>query len=605
MEGQHRCRRNYVLLFFSPSLSDYSARFFLETPPSPMHFYTMRILLILMMFHCANGWAQRYDVVIHEIFADPTPSVGLPNSEWIEIRNRSTAIVHLQGWRLTDASGQSGPLPNITLQPDSLLILCTPSAVAALSSFGRAVGITSFPSLDNEGEVIVLRNAVGQVVHAIDYSVQWHSTALKKEGGWSLEMIDPAHPGLFEQNWTSSNHDAGGTPGKLNSVARPLIDLNAPIMEMGYALDSSRLLVLFNEGLDSAFISQEGLFHLSDNREIVEARCLPPLFDRVELRTDWPLLTQKEYTLTNIEAIDVNGNNSNTNQSIRIGIPSTPDTADIKINELLFDPPVGGSDYVELLNIGKKIIDLSRLFLSSRSPNGSLGSIKRISNQPRYFFPGDHLVLTEDPNALERNYFVQHPDLVVNTTALPSLPDTEGSLVVLNMQGAVVDEVTYADDWHFPRLQSRMGVALERIDPNGATQNRNNWQSAAGTVGYGTPTRRNSQYRSFLTDQQIELSSAVISPNGDGRDDILQLRIQNKETTGRVRIRVFHSTGSPIRELANMTLMGTDSVFSWDGLDNSGRQLPGGQYILLTEITDNKGRTTRYKNLVALTNTNG
>jgi hypothetical protein len=211
-------------------------------------------------------------------------------------------------------------------------------------------------------------------------------------------------------------------------------------------------------------------------------------------------------------------------------------------------------------------------------------------------------VLTEDLPALERNYFVQHPNQVIHTTALPSLPDAEGSLVVLNAQGEVVDELSYADDWHFPRLQSRMGVALERIDPRGVTQNRNNWQSAAGTVGYGTPTRQNSQYRSFLTDQQIELSSAVISPNGDGREDLLQLRIQNKETAGRVRIRVFHSTGSPVRELANMTLMGTESVFSWDGLDNSGRQLPGGQYILLTEITDNNGRTIRYKNLVALTN---
>ena len=565
----------------------------------------MRILLPLLLILTTAGtdlFAQRYDVVIHEIFADPSPSVGLPASEWIEILNRSNAPISLQGWRLTDATGQSGPLPNITLPPDSLLILCSPSAVASLSPFGRTVGLTSFPSLDNDGEVIVLRNAAGQVVHAIDYSVQWHATALKKEGGWSLEMIDPAHPGLFQPNWTSSVENMGGTPGKPNSVERALNDLEAPILQMGYSLDSSRLLVFFNEALDSNSISQEGLFHLSDNREIVEARCLPPLYDRVELRTDWPLLTQKVYTLTNIDAIDVNGNHSNTNQSIRIGIPSTPDTADIKINELLFDPPVGGSDYAEILNIGKKIIDLSRLFLSSRSPNGSLGSIQRIRNQPLYFFPGDHLVLTEDLPALERNYFVQHPNQVIHTTALPSLPDAEGSLVVLNAQGEVVDELTYADDWHFPRLQSRMGVALERIDPRGVTQNRNNWQSAAGTVGYGTPTRQNSQYRSFLTDQQIELSSAVISPNGDGREDLLQLRIQNKETAGRVRIRVFHSTGSPVRELANMTLMGTESVFSWDGLDNSGRQLPGGQYILLTEITDNNGRTTRYKNLVVLTN---
>ncbi|MEN9524622.1 MAG: hypothetical protein RLZZ256_6, partial [Bacteroidota bacterium] len=448
--------------------------------------------LFVFIFIGSPLLAQRYEVVIHEIFADPTPSVGLPNTEWIEIRNRSLAPISLQGWRLGDAGGQSGPIPNITLYPDSLLILCANSSVTALSTYGRCVGLTSFPSLDNDGEVLVLRNAAGQVIHAIEYSVNWHSTELKKQGGWSLEMIDARLPGLFQPNWASSINHAGGSPGQQNSIRRTLIDQEPPILKKGYALDSSRLLVLFDEALDSIAVSQEGLFHLSDSREIVEARCLPPLYDRVELRTDWPLLRDKVYTLTNIEIKDVIGNVSDRSQSIRIGIPTMPDTADLRINEILFDPPTGGSDYVELINKGKKIIDLSQLHVTNRSVGGSLGTIQRITSEPTYFFPGDHLVLTADAKALTRNYFVQEPQLVMRTDALPSLPDTEGSLVILNGQGIVLDELRYNADWHFPRLQSRTGVALERIDPNLATQNRNNWQSAASTVGYGTPTYANS-----------------------------------------------------------------------------------------------------------------
>ncbi|MEN9525345.1 MAG: hypothetical protein RLZZ256_729, partial [Bacteroidota bacterium] len=222
------------------------------------------------------------------------------------------------------------------------------------------------------------------------------------------------------------------------------------------------------------------------------------------------------------------------------------------------------------------------------------------TSEPTYFFPGDHLVLTADPKALTRNYFVQEPELVMRTDALPSLPDTEGSLVVLNGQGVVMDELRYSADWHFPRLQSRTGVALERIDPNLATQNRNNWQSAASTVGYGTPTYANSQYRITKSGETIELSTHILSPKRDGRDDIIQIVYQHEQGGNRIRLRVFHSSGTPVRELANQVLVGTSAVFTWDGLDDRGNALPVGQYILLTETTDLNGRMERTKKVVAI-----
>ena len=563
------------------------------------------LFLLFSLLIVLQGQSQRYSVVIHEIFADPTPSVGLPATEWIEIRNRSPYPLQLQGWRIGDAVGQSGPISNITLYPDSLLILCSVSSVNSLGVYGRCVGLSSFPSLDNEGDRLILRNAVGQIIHAIEYADNWHTNALKKEGGWSLEMIDPAQPGLFKPNWASSIQPAGGTPGQPNSISGTQIDNDAPILLKGFALDSIRLLVLFDEALDSAAISQEGLFHLSDNREIVEARCLPPLYDRVELRADRPLLQQQVYTLTNIEAADLNNNLSTTNQSIRIGIPSPPDTTDIRINEILFDPPTGGSDYVELINKGKKIIDLSRIYLTSRSATGNLGSIVRVTPSPIYFFPGDHLVLTADPFSVERNYFVEKPEWILETAALPSLPDAAGSLVVLNNQGIVMDELRYEANWHSPRLQTRMGVALERIDPNTETQNRNNWQSAASTVGFGTPTRRNSQYRSFINAREIELSAKVFSPDGDGIDDILQIRIQSTETAEQVRIRIFHSSGVLVREVANGALLGTNTVINWDGQNDRGHPVAEGQYIILTEIAGQKEGPIRKKNLIAQVRSEG
>ncbi len=558
--------------------------------------------LLLLLF---PYWvlAQRYEVVMQEIFADPTPAVGLPPFEWIELRNRSQAPVSLLGWRLADAGNQTSPFPALSLLPDSVLIVCPTSALSSLSAFGRCLGITGFPSLDNEGERLMLKNAGGQIMHAIEYSAQWHSTELKKEGGWSLEMIDAEHPGTFRINWGSATHPQGGTPGKPNSIARSWTDLDPPQLNNVYAIDSTRLMILWDEALDSAAVEQPALYELSDGRSITEVRCLPPLFDRIELRTDWPLRKEKIYSLRFRQISDLAGNQIIGKTTTRIGLPSEPDTADIRLNEILFDPPAGGVDYVEHLNIGKKILDLSKLYLSARTATGNLGNIASVRQEPRYFFPNDHLVLSSDPKALERHYFVQQPDWVIETRSLPALPDATGNLVILNAQGKAIEEMMYWDDWHFPLLRSKTGVALERIDPQGKTQDRNNWQSAAGTVGYGTPTRRNSQYRQFASDQALELSSSILSPDGDGRDDVLQIRMRSDEPANRLRLRIFQANGVWVRDLASGTLAGTEAVFSWNGLDEKGGGLPSGQYILLAEWNDKRGKQTREKRVLTLVNT--
>ena len=87
---------------------------------------------------------QQYDVVIDEIMTDPTPQVGLPDNEWIELRNTSAFRINLQGWTLSDLTGQTGAMPDFILQPDSFVIVCTGSAVAALTPFGKVIQCYKF-----------------------------------------------------------------------------------------------------------------------------------------------------------------------------------------------------------------------------------------------------------------------------------------------------------------------------------------------------------------------------------------------------------------------------------------------------------------------------
>ena len=144
--------------------------------------------------------------------ADPSPQVGLPNSEWVELKNTTAFPIDLRGWRVGDAGGQSGPMADFSLQPDSFVIVCSNSGVAAMSVFGMAISVTSFPSLDNEGDQIFLIAANGTTIHAVAYSGTWYQNELKKEGGWSLEMIDTKSPCAGISNWKASTNAARWYP---------------------------------------------------------------------------------------------------------------------------------------------------------------------------------------------------------------------------------------------------------------------------------------------------------------------------------------------------------------------------------------------------------
>ncbi|HYK56530.1 MAG TPA: lamin tail domain-containing protein, partial [Flavisolibacter sp.] len=133
-------------------------------------------LLLLLCFHGISLLAMaqpvvRYEVVIDEIMADPSPQVGLPNAEFIELKNVSGRDLNLSGWRLSTSSATSGAFPNYTFPADSFLIITSTSNAAFFNAFGRVLGIPSFPSLPNDGTLLSLASREGVTIHAINYSV--------------------------------------------------------------------------------------------------------------------------------------------------------------------------------------------------------------------------------------------------------------------------------------------------------------------------------------------------------------------------------------------------------------------------------------------------
>jgi len=556
------------------------------------------IVCLLPIYLCAQN---RYDVVIDEIMADPTPVVGLPNNEWIELKNTTTSAINLSNWRIGDASGQSGPMPNYILQPDSYVIICTGSAVAAMSAYGAVISVTSFPSLDNDAEQLYLKAANGKTIHAVSYTAAWYQNEVKKDGGWTLEMIDTKSPCAGSGNWKASISTTGGTPAAKNSIDAVNNDAIAPQLKKAYTTDNSTIILVFDEPLDSLSGATLSNYTSDGGLNFAGATTLAPLFNQVQLKTTAPLTVNTVYTITATNAKDCKGNTINNSNKAKVGLPVDAVAGDWIINEILFNPKPNGYDYVEFYNNSNKILDAAKLFIANRSSTGVISSIKPLSTAIHYIFPNDYIVVTEDADNLALNYLVKNPDNVLVIASMPSFPDDAGDVVALNFQGEVVDEVKYKDDWHFKLIDNAEGVSLERIDPNAPAQDAGNWHSAASTAGYGTPTYKNSQYKQTATvDATITIAPKIFSPDNDGRDDLASIQYQIEEAGYVANITIFDAGGRPVKNLVRNGTLALSGYWNWDGLDDKGNKLSIGTYVIFTEIFNLQGKKKQFKNTVVL-----
>jgi hypothetical protein len=563
-----------------------------------MKLFNLLVFILLSIIGIAQN---RYDIVIDEIMTDPSPQIGLPNNEWIELKNVSASTIDLQGWRIGDASGQSGAMPSYILQPDSFVIVCTGSAVANLSAFGKTISVTSFPSLDNNGEMLFLKSFSGMIIHAFEYSSSWYANEIKKDGGWTLEMIDTKNPCSGSDNWKASTDASGGTPGRKNSVDAVNIDNDPPKLINAFVTDNQTIHLVMDEPIDSLSGAIPDNYAIDGGNSIVSATPVTPLFTEIELKLNAALPANSVYAITVNKITDCKGNTVGSDNTIKIALPSDGVADDLIINEILFNPKPDGYDYVELYNKSDKIIDASKIYIANRNSTGAISSAVSLGSSPFYIFPGDYIVVTEDAESLQKSYLVKNPKQVLVISSLPSYPDDNGDVIITNVQGDILDEVKYDKDWHFKLIDNDEGVSLERIDPAGPSQEASNWHSAASTAGYGTPTFINSQYKQTQTaDATIEVSSKVFSPDNDGHDDIAIIQYKIGEPGYVANITIFDAAGRPVRVLVNNGTMAFSGYWNWDGLNDKGLKLPIGTYIIYTEIFNLQGKKKHFKNAVVL-----
>ncbi len=92
----------------------------------------------------------------------------------------------------------------------------------------------------------------------------------------------------------------------------------------------------------------------------------------------------------------------------------------------------------------------------------------------------------------QKDIIPRTPIIFLRHGSLPSMPDDKGHLILYNRELDQIDELVYSEEMHFSLLSTYEGVALEKINPAGKSEEKANWHSASESSGWGTPGAPNS-----------------------------------------------------------------------------------------------------------------
>jgi hypothetical protein len=531
------------------------------------------------------------DIVINEIMADPYPPVLLPEAEYIELYNRSNETISIEDWYIS-INGKSWQLPHKVIQPGEYLVLCDTDEASLFESGVPVLAMYPMGAINNSEAEIILQDVSGKLIHAVHYTSQWFEETEKKSGGWSLEMIDPESPCEMRGNWTSSIDSRGGTPGEENSVYSAWSRQSDPELWRVAYTDTGSVMVYFSEPLDSLRSTNTSFFSVDQFAgSPTDIKLFWPVADKMELFFTENFDVGKEYQLSiSRDPCDCSRNPIIGSNNNLFRVPQECDSADVIINEIMFEPREDCHEYIELYNRSEKTIEIRdwQLQVGNKTPELLM---------QEYFplLPGAYAIITKEINGIDNPDKFRDAQKIIEMPDLQSLSN-EGTLIqIFDSEDNIIDQAFYDPVWHHELNADTHGKSLERISSTGSGLNENNWQSASSTSGYQTPGAKNSQAVQSETKNELIVEPQTITPNSDGLDDDLNICYRLDGPDYMSRVLVYDLNGRLRKTIAIGSIPGTEGCYLFDGKGENGTVLSTGYYILFFEAYDQHGKRFREK----------
>lgn len=269
---------------------------------------------------------------------------------------------------------------------------------------------------------------------------------------------------------------------------------------------------------------------------------------------------------------------------------------DLIINEIMFDPETGGSEYVEFINLSNDSVNVGGWKIEDQNSN-----FYRLSEISFTIPAGSYFVLASDSSIFYRYNVLENNFFSVTGTSNLGLVNTGELILLKDVKGKVIDSVWYKSNWHNRNITNTKGKSLEKINPLLSGNDPSNWSTSVDPFG-GTPGKVNSIFAQNLNrEKNISVSPNPFSPDNNGFEDYTIINYNLTQPTAQVRIKIFDNKGRLVRTLLNNSPSGQSGSIIFDGLDDDGQVLRIGIYIIFLEaMNDSAGVIETMKTVVVV-----
>lgn len=551
---------------------------------------TSEELTSLSVFHIKPYVPKSNELSLNEVMVDPTPVLNQPNAEYIEIWNRSNHYLIMDQLKIILPNGTL-TFKNDTIPPKNYIVITSLNTKNLFNSYASIViSPNTWLALRNESGFVKLIDTGGRILDEMEYDLNTYKDSKMKDGGYSLELLDPDNICRGNLNWAGST----GSPGKENIIYQQQLREERPnIIEVNLQT-SSTIQLKFSIPLDTIMLKNPSHYQINNGAKVRSVSVKADL-KTVELTLTEPLRAGIVHQLK-VEHIKNCGGSIILENSFDVLHTKKIEANDLLINEILFNPKPGGVDYLEIYNASGTLLNLSGLIIANGDKNGHPMVKRVIDKNPFYLEPEAYLLLTSEKDKVS-NYFKVKTFINFYEFNLPAFALEQGRVFIMN-NDEIIDQLQYHQDMHFGLMADPKGVALERVSFLRSTNEPSNFLSASSDAGYGTPGYINSVSKDVEKDI-MQLKKEVY--NIKTLESVpVRIGYQLKENGWLATLSILNTNGLVIYKPINNQLLGKEGEIFWHGESFNNFKLRQGIYLLQMDLFNLKGQKMKIKKTFVL-----